>query len=84
MKLCEYTFTLLFLCLIRLPCAGDVETRKGVTTWTLGSDISHQQVGNTWSGEKGIISLSLSGDLNVFDPRVGDKPAQIHMVSYFV
>ena len=57
-------------------CAGDVEVRKAVTTWTLGADISHQQVGNAWSGEKDIVSLSLSGDLNVFDPRIGDKPTR--------
>ncbi|KAK0458981.1 WD40 repeat-like protein [Desarmillaria tabescens] len=51
----------------------DVETRKSVTTWTVGSGVDNQQVGNTWSTETGIVSLSLGGDLNVFDPRVGDK-----------
>ncbi|KAK0435218.1 WD40-repeat-containing domain protein [Armillaria borealis] len=51
----------------------DVETRKSVTTWTVGSGVTNQQVGNTWSAENGIVSLSLGGDLNVFDPRVGDK-----------
>ncbi|KAF8221062.1 WD40 repeat-like protein [Tricholoma matsutake] len=55
----------------------DVETRKAITTWTLGTDVGHQQVGNTWSGERDIVSLSLSGDLNVFDPRIGDIPARI-------
>jgi WD40 repeat protein len=62
--------------------AGDVETRKPVTTWTVGSDINHQQVGNTWSGEKDIVSLSLSGDLNVFDPRIGDGPARVLTVLF--
>jgi hypothetical protein len=57
---------------------GDVETRKAVTTWTLGTGVNHQQVGNVWSGEKDIISLSISGDLNVFDPRVGDKPTRVY------
>ncbi|PBK89799.1 WD40 repeat-like protein, partial [Armillaria gallica] len=51
----------------------DVETRKSVTTWTVGSGVTNQQVGNTWSAENGIVSLSLGGDLNVFNPRVGDK-----------
>ncbi|KAJ7599387.1 WD40-repeat-containing domain protein [Mycena floridula] len=57
----------------------DVETRKPTVTWTVGSGVNHQQVGNTWSGEKDIVSLSLSSDLNVFDPRVGDKPTRIIM-----
>ncbi|KAK0220027.1 WD40 repeat-like protein [Armillaria fumosa] len=51
----------------------DVETRKSVRTWSVGSGVTNQQVGNTWSAENGIVSLSLGGDLNVFDPRVGDK-----------
>ncbi|PBK89805.1 WD40 repeat-like protein [Armillaria gallica] len=51
----------------------DVETRKSVTAWTVGSSVTNQQVGNTWSAENGIVSLSLGGDLNVFDPRVGNK-----------
>ncbi|KAK0496108.1 quinon protein alcohol dehydrogenase-like superfamily [Armillaria luteobubalina] len=51
----------------------DVETRKSVTTWAVGSGVTSQQVGNTWSAENGIVSLSLGGDLNVFDPRVSDK-----------
>ncbi|KAH6917769.1 WD-repeat-containing protein [Coprinopsis sp. MPI-PUGE-AT-0042] len=55
----------------------DVEAQKAVNEWTLGSAISDQQVGNTWSAEHGIVSLSLSGDLNVFDPRVGDKPSRV-------
>ncbi|KAF8068843.1 WD40 repeat-like protein [Lyophyllum atratum] len=55
----------------------DVQTQKPVTTWKLGTGVEHQQVGNAWSGERDIISLSISGDLNIFDPRVGDKPARI-------
>ncbi|KIM91564.1 hypothetical protein PILCRDRAFT_810844 [Piloderma croceum F 1598] len=55
----------------------DIETRKAVTTWTLGAVINDQQVGNTWSGAEDIVSLSLSGDLNVFDRRSGDKPARV-------
>ncbi|KAJ7717627.1 WD40 repeat-like protein [Mycena maculata] len=55
----------------------DVETQKAANTWSLGAGVSNQQVGNVWSRETDIVSLSLSGDLNVFDPRVGDKPARI-------
>ncbi|KAJ7170250.1 WD40 repeat-like protein [Mycena crocata] len=55
----------------------DVETRKATSTWSLGAGVNNQQVGNVWSGETNIVSLSLSGDLNVFDSRVGDKPAHI-------
>ena len=59
-------------------CAiGDVEARKAVTTWTLGAGVPFQQVGNTWTSGDAIVSLSMSGDLNVFDKRVGDKPASI-------
>ncbi|KAI0631116.1 WD40 repeat-like protein [Trametes polyzona] len=55
----------------------DVETKKAQVTWTLGSTVSHQQVGNTWTEGDNIVSLSMSGDLNVFDKRVGDKPARV-------
>ncbi|KAF8921185.1 WD40 repeat-like protein [Mucidula mucida] len=55
----------------------DVETRKCTTSWTIGSGVDHHQVGNTWTAASGIASLSLGGDLNIFDPRVGDKPSKI-------
>ncbi|KAI0356078.1 WD40 repeat-like protein [Trametes cingulata] len=55
----------------------DVETKKAQVTWTLGSGVNHQQVGNTWTEGDSIVSLSMSGDLNVFDKRVGDKPAHV-------
>ncbi|KAJ3848746.1 WD40-repeat-containing domain protein [Lentinula lateritia] len=58
----------------------DVETRKAITTWTVGNGVSFQQVGNTWSGESDIVSLSLSGDLNVFDIRTGGKPSRVIQV----
>jgi len=54
----------------------DVEARKVVTTWTVGSDVNSQQVGNTWVNED-IVSLSLSGDLNVFDRREKSRPRQL-------
>ncbi|KAH8832504.1 WD40-repeat-containing domain protein [Flagelloscypha sp. PMI_526] len=46
----------------------DAENKKVITTWQVGSDVNSQQVGNAWA-ETGIVSLSLSGALNVFDPR---------------
>ncbi|KIK68693.1 hypothetical protein GYMLUDRAFT_36180 [Collybiopsis luxurians FD-317 M1] len=55
----------------------DVETRKAVTNWTVGSGVSFQQVGNAWNGASDIISLSMNGDLNVFDHRTGVKPTQV-------
>ncbi|KAJ4489897.1 WD40-repeat-containing domain protein [Lentinula aciculospora] len=55
----------------------DVEACKEITTWTLGSGVNFQQVGNTWSGESDVVSLSLSGDLNIFDIRAGDRPSRV-------
>lgn len=60
---------------------GDIETRKSVLTWTLGSEVKHQQVGNTWTEGGDIVSLSMDGNLNIFDKRVGDKPARVLYVS---
>lgn len=56
---------------------GDVETRKAVTTWNLGKAVEQQQVGNAWTEGSNIVSLSLSGDLNIFDKRAGDKPSRV-------
>ena len=63
---------------------GDTENQKPVNTWKLGTGVDHQQMGNTWSGDKDIVSLSLSGDMNIFDQRVGDKPARVLGVSFFL
>lgn len=52
---------------------GDIETRKATATYTLGTGLEHQQVGNVWSSPDTIVSLSFSGCLNVFDKRSGDK-----------
>lgn len=60
---------------------GDVESRKAVATWTLGKGLEHQQVGNAWTEGDDIVSLSLGGDLNVFDKRIGDKPARVLQVT---
>lgn len=56
---------------------GDVETRKATTTYTLGTGLQHQQVGNVWNSPDTIVSLSFSGDLNVFDRRSGEKPVKV-------
>ncbi|KAG6849485.1 hypothetical protein H0H93_008012, partial [Arthromyces matolae] len=55
----------------------DVQAQKAVATWKLGSGVEHQQVGNVWSGERDIVSLSISGALNIFDPRNGGAPSRI-------
>ncbi|EPQ52202.1 WD40 repeat-like protein [Gloeophyllum trabeum ATCC 11539] len=55
----------------------DVESRKSTASWTVGTGVNHQQVGNVWAVPDSLVSLSMTGDLNVFDPRVGDKPARI-------
>ncbi|KAI0792397.1 quinon protein alcohol dehydrogenase-like superfamily [Abortiporus biennis] len=56
----------------------DVETKKNITTYTLGtSGLDSQQVGNTWTGGDDIVSIAMNGDLNIFDKRVGDKPSRI-------
>ncbi|KAF9500720.1 WD40 repeat-like protein [Pleurotus eryngii] len=56
----------------------DVETKKAITTWAIGSGVSHQQVGNVWSGSEDIVSLSMSSDLNIFDRRANsDKPSRV-------
>lgn len=43
----------------------------------MGKAVDLQQVGNTWTEGDDIVSLSLNGDLNIFDKRVGDKPARV-------
>ncbi|KAF7795659.1 hypothetical protein EIP86_006824 [Pleurotus ostreatoroseus] len=54
----------------------DAESRKAVTTWTVGSGVNFQQIGNTWTEGDEIVSLSMSGDLNIFDKRTDDKPVR--------
>ena len=68
--------------IIRL--SEDVESGKAVTTWTLGKAIDLQQVGNAWTEGDDIVSLSLSGDLNIFDKRLGDKPSRVLHVGFII
>ncbi|KAI0281822.1 quinon protein alcohol dehydrogenase-like superfamily [Russula aff. rugulosa BPL654] len=55
----------------------DIETRKATTTYTLGTGLPYQQVGTVWNSPDTIVSVSFSGDLNVFDRRVGEKPVKV-------
>ncbi|KAF9517484.1 hypothetical protein BS47DRAFT_1339315 [Hydnum rufescens UP504] len=55
----------------------DAETRQAISSWTVGPGVDHQQVGCTWAGSEGIASLSLNGDINIFDQRTGDRPSRI-------
>ncbi|KAI0078358.1 WD40 repeat-like protein [Panus rudis PR-1116 ss-1] len=55
----------------------DVETGKATTTWKLGSSVDYHQLGIVWTPGDDIVSVSLFGDLNVFDKRTGDKPTKI-------
>lgn len=48
---------------------------------TPAEKVNHQQVGNVWATENEIVSVSLSGDLNVIDRRSGGKPARVLHVS---
>ncbi|KIY48073.1 WD40 repeat-like protein [Fistulina hepatica ATCC 64428] len=54
----------------------DAESRKAVTTWTVGTGVNHQQVGNVWV-EGSIVSLPMSGELNIFDSRTGGSPVRV-------
>ncbi|KZV76513.1 WD40 repeat-like protein [Peniophora sp. CONT] len=55
----------------------DIETKQATTAYTLGTAVDHQQVGTVWSAPNTVVSLAMSGDLNVFDTRAGDKPAKV-------
>ena len=63
---------------------GDIETRKATKTYTLGTGLEHQQVGNVWNAQDTIVSLSFSGCLNLFDRRSGEnKPVKVLHVRRF-
>ena len=53
-------------------------TQKQVSSWVVGSGIGDQQVGNAWTAADKLVSLSMNGDLNIFDKREStDGPVQI-------
>ncbi|KAH7100572.1 WD40 repeat-like protein [Auriculariales sp. MPI-PUGE-AT-0066] len=55
----------------------DPATKASTRTITIGSGVSNQQVGAAWTA-RGVVSLSMSGDLNLLDDRTpGDKPALV-------
>ena len=70
---------------------GDAETQKQLGHSGVGKDLTDQQVGNAWVGTDSIVSLSMGGDLNVYDRRqarpktegeeAGWKPTRIIHVS---
>lgn len=55
----------------------DASTQKAVSSWNVGAGIQDQQCGNAWVGENEIASLSLNGDINVFDKRTEGKAARV-------
>ena len=84
-KLCQYTYYLCVkFCSICFSETGDVETRQVKQTWTLGKGLLHQQVANAWNERGDIISMSMSGVLNIFDERVGDSPSRYLAVRIFI
>ena len=55
-----------------------------MSSWTVGADIQDQQCGNAWMGEHEITSLSLNGNINVFDKRVEGKASRVLYVSNYI
>eukprot|EP00842_Homolaphlyctis_polyrhiza_P005756 jgi/Hompol1/6181/HPOL_002220-RA len=57
----------------------DIATKTVVNTFALSdtpNNVDEQQVGSLWQGQF-LLSLSLSGNLNYFDPNSGNKPTRI-------
>lgn len=50
----------------------DASTQKAIQTYTVGSDVSSQQNGIVYANANIVVSVSLSGTLNVFDTREAD------------
>ena len=49
--------------------SGDAATLQSIQTYSVGSDIPAQQNGIVYANPNTIVSVSLSGVLNLFDPR---------------
>lgn len=49
--------------------AGDANSFESVQTYNVGSDLSSQQNGVVYANPNTLVSVSLSGVLNVFDTR---------------
>lgn len=56
----------------------DANTAKPISSWTVGSDVQSQQNGVVYANEHTIVSVSLSGVLNVFDVRDSSKWRKIY------
>src|SRR5882757_1308690 len=57
---------------------GVVATQRQVSSWIVGAGIGDQQVGNASTAADKLVSLSMNGDLNIFDKRGStDGPVQI-------
>ena len=53
-------------------------TQKQVSSWIVGAGIGDQQVGTAWIAADQLVSLSVNGDLNIFDKRGStDGPVQM-------
>ena len=52
--------------------------QKQISSWIVGTEIGDQQVGNAWTAADQLVSLSMNGDLNIFDKRGStDGPVQM-------
>lgn len=57
----------------------DAATFKAVQTYNFGSGVGEQQNGVVWANPSTIVSVSLSGVINLFDPRDGDVKNARHL-----
>ncbi len=48
------------------------------SSWTIGTSLDDQQVGNTWALDNLIVSISLSGSLTYIDPRASSPVHTIY------
>ena len=56
----------------------DAQSGQESQTFNVGSAVEDQQNGIVWANENTIVSVSLSGTLNLFDPREGSKWRKLH------
>lgn len=56
----------------------DAATGQAGQSWKVGSDVESQQNGIVWANPNVIASVSLSGTINLFDPREGNSWRKLH------
>jgi WD40 repeat protein len=56
----------------------DARTFKSVQQYTVGSEVADQQNGVVFANPNAIVSVSLSGVLNIFDPREAKNWRKLH------